>query len=663
MKQSNKFLSIIMALAISAATFGCSTPQVAPTPAPSSVSTAPQEENAIVVSLYSGQLGEMQYDVTFPLPIKSLDTSLSINNMKTFKGYKNQGQLYLIPTGVTSAEIFINGKKLETGDLLRESGKTLVADISGMTNNETNTIQVCNIEPADATIQIKIPYPTVMEGKPEDVGISAEKLSLLDTLIQKEIDYGFPGAQLAIIKDGVLIKNTAYGYINAYNPDGTPMENPVATTIDTMYDLASNTKMYSVNYALQKLVSEKKLDIKTKIVDIFPNFKDPAGAAITGKANLTVEDLLHHEAGFTPGPKFHIEDVDVDDKVEDGVNTIFSLDKATTKTAILEKLPLEYEPHTQATYSDVDYMLLGFIIEEITGQSLDAYVKESFYTPMGLDHITFAPLQNGFKKEDCAATELNGNSRDGVVSFKANRTGTIQAEVHDEKAFYAMGGISGHAGLFANANQLAKLCQVMLNGGGYGEHRFFEAKVIDQFTKPKDGNDSYGLGWRRNGPDVYEWAFGEQTANGTYGHTGWTGTLTVIDPEEDLVIVWLTNAKNSPVIDPKADKNLFYGDVFLSKCYGTIPTMVYESLIDSSVDSMDALFAQMVEDKENVLVAREKLRSKASDQSLYALADLVVTRAEETKSAENKARAEVAVTSLPDGAEKTAFTERLKKLA
>ncbi|MEG0944740.1 MAG: hypothetical protein RSF86_14010, partial [Angelakisella sp.] len=87
------------------------------------------------------------------------------------------------------------------------------------------------------------------------------------------------------------------------------------------------------------------------------------------------------------------------------------------------------------------------------------------------------------------------------------------------------------------------------------------------------------------------------------------------------------------------------------------------SLIDSSVDSMDALFAQMVEDKENVLVAREKLRSKASDQSLYALADLVVTRAEETKSAENKARAEVAVTSLPDGAEKTAFTERLKKLA
>lgn len=610
------------------------------------------------VQAYGGELGGMQYDVTFPVEGKKLSTALAVNDMKTFLGYKGQGYLYLTPSGLTNAEIFVNGSAVSLGSGQLADGNVLRVDISGVARNGANTIQVVNLQPDTGTLNVKIPYPVIIQGKPEEVGMSSQKLAMLDLLIEKEVQYGYPGGQLVIVKDGRMVKNTAYGYVNAYNRDGSHISDPVRTTVDTMYDLASNTKMYATNLSLEKLVDEGKLDISQKITDFFPNFRDPKGAKIRGKAELRVVDLLHHEAGFTAGPKFYREDMDVDDQVADGVNRVYSLDKQTTKTAILERLPLEYQPHSKTLYSDVDYMLLGFIVEEITGMPLDQYVRENFYQPMGLSRITFCPLQNGFAREDCAATELNGNSRDGINPFAVNRDYTIQGEVHDEKAFYSMGGVSGHAGLFANGASLAAVCQVMMNGG-YGENRFFSGDVIELFTKPKDSENSYGLGWRRNGRESYEWAFGEQADLDVIGHTGWTGTLTVIDRDNNLIIVWLTNAKNSPVIDPAADKNTFVGDMFLCKTYGTIPTLVYESMNGSGTAGMDALLAQLVEDKVNLMAAQPKKQNYANVQDLYALADVAVTRAEQTRGSENARRAREAVAKLPDGAEKAAFEGRL----
>ncbi len=620
--------------------------------APGPSGTIPQT----AVQVFSGETGGMQYDVTFPVDGKKMSTALAVNDMKTFWGYQGQGYIYLTAEGAASAEIFVNGAAVSLGGGL-QSGAVKV-DISGVTRNGANTIQVVNVKPDTASINVKIPYPVIIQGKPEDVGMSSQKLEMLDLLIRKEVEYGFPGGQLVIVKDGRMVKNTSYGYLNAYNRDGSRMAEPVKATVDTMYDLASNTKMYATNLALEKLVDEGRLDINQKITEFFPNFRDPRGAKIKGKAELRVSDLLHHEAGFTAGPKFYREDMDVDDQVADGVNQVYSLDKETTKTAILERLPLEYTPHSKTLYSDVDYMLLGFIVEHITGMPLDQYVRENIYRPMGLGRITFNPLLNGFAREDCAATELNGNSRDGINPFTVNRDYTIQGEVHDEKAFYSMGGVSGHAGLFANGASLAAVCQVMMNGG-YGENRFFSRDVIEQFTKPKDSDSSYGLGWRRNGGESYEWAFGEQADLDVIGHTGWTGTLTVIDPDQNLIIVWLTNAKNSPVIDPVSDKNTFVGDMFLSKTYGTIPTLVYESMNGSGTGSMDALLAQLVADKANIMASQPKLQNYASNQDLCALADVAVTRAEQTRGSENVRRAREAVAKLPDGAEKTAFEARV----
>ncbi|PNB76984.1 penicillin binding protein PBP4B, partial [Pseudomonas sp. FW305-BF6] len=108
-------------------------------------------------------------------------------------------------------------------------------------------------------------------------------------------------------------------------------------------------------------------------------------------------------------------------------------------------------------YSDVDYMLLGTIVEKITGQKLDEYVENEIYKPLKLKDTVFNPLQKGFKPKEIAATELLGNTRDGVINFPNVRTYTLQGEVHDEKAFYSMGGVSGHAGLFSTTSDLAVL--------------------------------------------------------------------------------------------------------------------------------------------------------------------------------------------------------------
>ena len=147
--------------------------------------------------------------------------------------------------------------------------------------------------------------------------------------------------------------------------------------------------------------------------------------------------------------------------------------------------------YTKTTYSDTDYMLLCFVIEKITGMRLDEYLDTIFWTPMGLDNITYNPLENGWTVDQCAATELDGNKRAdldnlggyddaAVVDFNNMRDGVIQGTVHDEKCYYTMDGISGHAGMYANAEDLAKLCSVMLTGG-YGENHYFTSSTMEQF--------------------------------------------------------------------------------------------------------------------------------------------------------------------------------------
>ncbi|KAB2338830.1 penicillin binding protein PBP4B [Cytobacillus depressus] len=418
----------------------------------------------------------------------------------------------------------------------------------------------------------KVKYPTLKNAgkaeEAEEAGFSSEKLRNVDRLIEEEIKNGFPGAALVIVKDGKIVKNAAYGYAKKYDGNNL-LKHPQKMKIDTVFDLASNTKMYSVNYALQHLVSEGKIDINQKIQYYFPNFTDNLADKIKGKDQLRIIDLLHHSAGFPSSVHYH-------NPVRAG--ELYSQDRNTTLEMIL-KTPLQYEPGTSQIYSDIDYMLLGFIIEKVTGQQLDQYVEMNIYKPLGLKSTLFNPLTKGYKEKDFAATELIGNTRDGVISFPNIRTHTLQGEVHDEKSFYSMGGVSGHAGLFSTTGDLAVLLQVMLNDGGYGKVKLFDKETIDLFVKPNDLNPTYGLGWRINADESMKWMFSEYANKNVIGHTGWTGTITVIDRENNLGIALLTNKKHSPVIDPIADSNKFYGDTYDISQYGSIITAIYEAMI------------------------------------------------------------------------------------
>ncbi len=411
-------------------------------------------------------------------------------------------------------------------------------------------------------------YPILKKvNKPEEAGFSSEKLGKVDQLIEMEVAAGFPGAALIVIKDGKIVKNESYGYKQKFN-EHTPLKKFQKMENDTLFDLASNAKMYATNFAIQKLVSEGKLNIQARVQQYIPEFEDTEEDVIKGKDNLRVIDVLHHTAGFRPDPQYHNPKVSKE---------LYSQERNKT-IEFISKTPLTYVPGTQNVYSDVDYMLLGAIVEEITGQQLDVYVENELYKPLGLKNTKFNPLQKGFKPRDFAATELLGNTRDGVIDFPNIRTYTLQGEVHDEKAFYSMGGVSGHAGLFSNTKDMAVLLQVMLNGGGYGKHTLFDQKTIDEFVEPSEMNPTYGLGWRRNGDASMEWMFSPLASDSAYGHTGWTGTVTIIDPEIDLGIVLLTNKKHSPLVNPVANSNQFFGDLFKTGSYGSVVTAIYEAL-------------------------------------------------------------------------------------
>nr|WP_258039153.1 penicillin binding protein PBP4B [Tetragenococcus halophilus] len=573
----------------------------------------------------SSPKGSYQLSQSYPIPAtdEAFDSSLLTNQMETFYGYKGQGQLLIKTNDKEAFKIYVNVQEI-FADLSNKKWQQI--DISDFTKNGDNNLQVSRVASNNkATMNIKIPYPVLKDNTKEYT--DDDNFKLIDQLINAEIKNGFTSAQLVVAKNGNIIKSSAYGNVNAYDQQDRPQKDSQQVTKNTLYDLASNTKMYATNYAIQKLVSDGKLNIEQKVSEIFPDFKDKRSDEIKGKDDLTIKEILQHQAGFPADPQYHNKnyDPDAEDQTTPDANKeLYTQDR----NEVMEKIiatPLEYTPGTETMYSDVDYMLLGFIIEEVTGQRLDEYMKQNYYQPLNLQHTTFKPLEHHFSKEQIAATELHGNTRDGAVDFDNIRKNTVQGEVHDEKAFYSMDGISGHAGLFSNAKDLAVLTQITLNKGGYGNQQFFSEDTMDQFIKAKDTDPSFGLGWRRKGQQLYSWAFSPLANSSTIGHTGWTGTLTVIDPVNHTSVVLLTNTKNSPVVDKKKDPNDFIGDHFLTGQYGLIATLAFDSQKDDQAANNSKL-VDMVDSKYRYMKANQKAQTSADYAQLQSLLDVVDER-------------------------------------
>ena len=518
------------------------------------------------------------------------DDTLAMNSMLSFQYWHGQGTLWLsVSEEVESFSLYVNGIPCDTSGITAGSW---TVDISGISADGVNTVQVSNILPLGLknAVTVFVPYPVVKEADNDLEGIRPETLQLISDIIESDIGYGFSGAQLAIVKNGRLVYENAWGQINRYEAEGGIRDNGIAADTDTLYDLASVTKLFSVNYAIQKLVTDGQLDIDQPVAAVlgddfaeqtldivYAGTENPPDHETqkAWKRTITVRDVLRHQAGFPADLHYFNPDYDMSLLAdgEPGANLCYAVTREDTLDAVF-KTPLIYEPGTKTVYSDVDYMLLTFVVEHITGKRLDDYIKETFFTPLGLDHITYLPLENGFAPEDCAATELNGNTRDNHIFFPGIRTGTLQGQVHDEKAWYCMGGVSGHAGLFSNASDLAILASIMLTGG-YDGFRFFSRDVLDLFTAPKSLDfGQWGLGWWREGDDKRVWYFGTQSASATVGHQGWTGTLVMIDPSRNLIIVYLTNKINSPVTDPDTNPNRFDGNHFTASTLGFVPQIL-----------------------------------------------------------------------------------------
>jgi serine-type D-Ala-D-Ala carboxypeptidase len=391
--------------------------------------------------------------------------------------------------------------------------------------------------------------------------------ALVDEFIEKEVQQGFPGAALIVTRYERIVKQSVYGYKLKYDENARIIDRPELLTPDTLFDLASLTKMFATNYALMQLVAQEKLNVNDPVVKYIPEY---CGCNPDKQCRETrlIKDLLTHTAGYAPSVEFY-------NPAKVSIE-FYSQDKHRTAQIIETELEFQRSrgEDQQPVYSDIDYMLLGLIVERIGGMPIDQYVNSYLYEPLGLTHTSYNPLSSmQYQKSDFAATELNGNTRNRTINFPNVRTQVLRGQVHDEKSFYSMNGLSGHAGLFSNLNDMAILSQLMLNNGIFGPIQLWNKDVQDRFLTPYALDSSYGLGWRLNRNKSLTW-FGLHASEKAYGHTGWTGTCCVIDPEYSLTITLLTNKRHTPCID-----GIFDGEKYETGKYGKIMTLVYEAML------------------------------------------------------------------------------------
>lgn len=361
------------------------------------------------------------------------------------------------------------------------------------------------------------------------------QLNHLDINIHASIMAGLDSAQLLIVKQKQIIHHKAYGNAN----------------LDTLYDIASLTKIFSMTHLCQYYYDHNGLNLNGSLKEIFPEYflnqsSDP-------KSNITIKMLLAHEAGFEPNPLFYDENYSPELYCQNRDEFISKLLKA----------PLIHPPQSKSLYSDVDFMLLTMILEKIFNQSLDEQLWHAFPS-LKNDRITYCPLKNGYHPSQIAPTELHGNTRDHSVYFHNVRTQTIWGEVQDEKAYHCMNGVSGHAGLFANGEALYHALQLI--------------EPNATFLQSQSDDPSFGLGWRLNLGGDMRYHFGDYASSKAYGHTGWTGCCVVIDPTYDLTIIYLTNRKHSKVLNPKINPHRFLGDILWAGQYKNIMNEIYTAL-------------------------------------------------------------------------------------
>jgi serine-type D-Ala-D-Ala carboxypeptidase len=364
-------------------------------------------------------------------------------------------------------------------------------------------------------------------------------LAAADSVITDWVDSErVPGAVLFVTRDGEVVHHRAYGAAQLSDFDGR-LAQPIAMTTETIFDLASVTKVMATTMAVMLLVDRGALDVDAPIATYLGEFGD-------GKDEITVKHLLTHTAGLYQWQPTYYHATDGD-----------------AAYAYVRSLPLAWSVGEGRHYSDLGFMLLGRIVDAVSEQSLDDFLAEELYAPLALMHTGFRPLQwpapgdaigastfaatshgNPFERRMVHDPDFGYTIEGDPNAWNGWRQRTLSGEVNDGNAYYAFGGVAGHAGLFSTASELGVLVQLLLDRGERRGRRFIRARTIDRFlTEVVDGQ---ALGWQ-----LIDFA-----PDGAFGHTGFTGTFVLGVPESNLALVLLTNRQNVGV-----DEQTNYPDV------------------------------------------------------------------------------------------------------
>lgn len=366
---------------------------------------------------------------------------------------------------------------------------------------------------------------------PENVGMNPAILSKIDAIAQKAIDKKMtPGIQVLVARKGKVIYQKSYGY-HTY-------DNILKVSNSDVYDIASLTKIISTLPNVMKLYDQKKINMETTLGEMVPVFKN------TDKENIIFKDLLSHYARLQAWIPFYQATMD---------NKGFPLEKYYRKTydaqfskQVADSLFIRNDyhdtimkmiansklsPKKEYKYSDFTFIILKEYLEKTTNKRLDSLSQENFYGPLGMNNTMYNPLRK-MNKNTIAPTEIDSYFRHQV----------LQGYVHDMEAAME-GGVGGHAGIFSNAMDVAKMMQMYLQKGNYGNRQYFSSKTFDEFNTCYfcSENNRRGIGFDKPQQPGKEGPTCGCASLTSFGHTGFTGTIAWADPETELVYIFLSN--------------------------------------------------------------------------------------------------------------------------
>lgn len=393
-------------------------------------------------------------------------------------------------------------------------------------------------------------------GLPLEVGMNSKILEKIDVLAKQAIkDGATPSCQILVAKDGDVIYQKSFGTLT-YN-DAKLVSN------EHLYDIASITKVTTSVPIIMRMYEDKKIDLNKTLGDYYSY---PFGSTVS---NLSIKSILLHESGLPAWIPFYKSTLDSTkqmsnewySKIYTPLFTRKVVDSAYIRNDFIDSIRQRiYTANIGSKvykYSDLGYYLFKEIIEKTYTDSFQNIVNRYLWSYLGMNNTTFNPLTNGFNINNIVPTE----------DEKGFRNRLIQGYVHDQGAAL-FGGIAGHAGVFSNANDLAKYFQMLLNGGRYGGTRFYYPNTINYFTSKQSSKSRRGIGWDRpepngNGPTC------SSASSMSFGHTGFTGTIAWADPKYNLIYILLSNRVN-----PSAENKKFINQNIRPR----IQQIVYDAL-------------------------------------------------------------------------------------